>query len=250
MRNPTRRNRNIGTPKQGHGQSNKMGIPSPCLVSKSFYERLGKYEKVDKVINGHSFTFVIEETRSSSVHACSIEDLETMLGYIPSSDYGSLKLIILRQPTRKEEITSPVWGRLIYSYEFEDDYHPAIILEAINYEKRLRWKRNLVPDDQKELERLKADGHQFTEDKRNYDCMLQVEHVRNTQLYRTLLHEFGHYVHSCIIDEELYDNIPKDEKEQFAYQYADDLLEKLKQEKLVPFIPSFLHKSPNQKTGV
>lgn len=212
-----------------------MGIPSPCLTSKSFYERLGKYEKIEKVINGHSFTFVIEETRSSSEHACSIKDLEKMIGYIPSSDYGDLKLIVLRQPTRKEEITSPVWGRLIYLYEFEDDYYPAIILEAANYEKRLRWKRHLTPDDQKELERLKIDGHQFIEDKRNYDCKLQVEHVRNTQLYRTLLHEFGHYVHYFTTEEELYYNIPKDERERFAHNYANDLLEKLTQEKHVPF---------------
>lgn len=235
MHNPIRRNRNIGTAKQGYGQSNKMKIPSPCLVSKSFYERLGKYEKIERVINGHSFTFVIEETRLSSTHACSVKDIERMIGYIPSSDYGALKLIVLRQPTRKEEIVSPVWGRLIYFYEFENDFHPAIILEAANYEKRLRWTRHLVPDDQKELERLKADGHQFSEDKRNYSCLLRKENVRNTQLYRTLLHEFGHYVHYSTTEEKLYNDTSKDEKERFAHNYADDLSEKLKQENLIPF---------------
>ena len=39
---------------------------------------------------------------------------------------------VRRQPKRKEEIISPVWGRLIYSYEFENDYCPAIILDAID----------------------------------------------------------------------------------------------------------------------
>lgn len=54
-----------------------------------------------------------------------------MITHIPSEDYGDLRFIILRQPKRKEEIISPVWGRLIYSFEFEHEYAPAIILDAV-----------------------------------------------------------------------------------------------------------------------
>jgi hypothetical protein len=231
MRNPIRRSRNIGTAKQGIGQNNRLDIP--YMFSKLFYENLSSYEKIEKTINGHTFTFITEETRASTIHACSIRDLETMIGYIPSSDYGDLKLIILRQPTRKQERISPVWGRLIFYYTFENREYPAIILEAANYEKPVRWKRGLDPDDQKELERLRNDGHQFTEDKRGYTCHLQVENVRNTQLYRTLLHEFGHYVQ--YYNAENFFGISKNERERFAHNYAEKLNEQLRKEHRIPF---------------
>ena len=41
MYDPIRRNRHIGTSKQGYGQNNKLSIPQPALVFKTFYERLG-----------------------------------------------------------------------------------------------------------------------------------------------------------------------------------------------------------------
>lgn len=233
MYNPTRRNRNIGTSVQGHGQNNKLEIPSPFRISKTFYERLGSYQKIEKVINGHPFTFVIEKTNAGSSHACSVEDIAKMIGYIPAEDYGEMKLIVLRQPKRKEILLSVVWGRLIYSYEFENGYFPAIILEAVDYNGKLKWPRKLTVDDQKELERLIADGHQFTADKRRYTCTYTPEAVRNTQLYRTLLHEFGHYVHYC--RQEDYFSIPKSERETFAHQYADRLKEKLIAAQLIPF---------------
>lgn len=251
MYNPTRRNRNIGTAKQGYGQSNKLTIPSPYLVSLNFFERLGAYEKVTRVINGHTFLFIIEATNSNSKHACSISDIERMIGYIPPTDYGDLKLIVLRQPKRKENILSLTWGRLIYSYEFENDYHPAIILEAADYSQRLKWKRGLCIEDQKELERLKADGHPFVADKRGFTAALLPENVRNTQLYRTLLHEFGHYVQYLQMVEgnfneeealeerekrwDVYVKLSKECKEKFAHGYADNLMRVLREQQLIPF---------------
>jgi hypothetical protein len=251
MRNPIRRNRNIGTSKQGHGKSNKLTIPYPCVVARSFHERLDNYEKVEKVINGHAFTFIIEETRVSSQHACSVKDVENMIKHIPNDDYGNVKFIVFRQPKRKEEIITPVWGRAIYSYEFENDFFPAIILEAANYSKDIRWVKNLSPDEQAELERLKADGHPFIADKRSHITKLEINNVRNTQLYRTLLHEFGHHVHYSEVVErpakededyeewekrwDLYSKIPSTVKECRAHRYADLLLAKLKEQNLVPF---------------
>jgi hypothetical protein len=251
MYNPTRRNRNIGTSKQGHGQNNKLTIPKPCATSKTFTERLDKYEKLEKNINGHNFLFIIEQTRESSKHACSINDIERIIEQIPSYDFGNLKLIVLRQPKRKEETLSPVWGRLIYSYEFENDYFPAIILEAVDYTKRLKWAMNLSIESQKELERLKNDGHLINQNGRFFIADYKIENVRNTQLYRTLLHEFGHYVHylrevehPAIEDEPLerwelrhdnYFKIPQVEKEKFAHKYADTLRQKMIDNHIIPF---------------
>jgi len=94
MRNPIRRNRNIGTAKQGYGQENKLVIPYPAVEMKSFYERLGKYKTVKRVINQHEFRFVVEETRENSFHACSIDDIEEIIVHIPKENYGELKLIV------------------------------------------------------------------------------------------------------------------------------------------------------------
>jgi hypothetical protein len=51
MHNPTRRNRNIGTKKQGHGQNNKLTISSPYGDLKSFYEKLTDYRKAKRLFS-------------------------------------------------------------------------------------------------------------------------------------------------------------------------------------------------------
>ena len=251
MRNPIRRNKNIGTANQGFGQDNKLKIATPYGELKSFYERLENYQKEIHSINGHEFLFVTEQTRENSVHSCSISDIKKIIQNIPSKDYGELKLIIRRQPKRKEEIISPVWGRLIYSYEFENDYFPAIILDAIDLTKKLKWTKKLTIEDQKELERLREDGHQFEETKREFIIPFTIENSRNTQLYRTLLHEFGHYVHYInsvpIFEdydydkkerlEDIYFSLPKGEKENYAHKYADEIKKRLELEKIIPFEP-------------
>ncbi|SDF18897.1 hypothetical protein [Chitinophaga filiformis] len=244
MFNPSRRNRNIGTAKQGHGQQNKLNIPQR-VAGLSYFESLGQYQKREVEINDHKFVFVIEETREGSLHACSIEDIQQIIAHIPINDYGDLRLIVLRQPKRKEEILSPVWGRLIYSFEFENDYCPAIILEAGEYPRKMKWETSLSVECQKELDRLKEDGHNFINNGKYWIADMEPENVRNTQLYRTLLHEFGHYVHYLTIverpgleDEDLalweqrynfYNTIPVVEKENLAHRYAANLRRQLEE---------------------
>ncbi|HFA51094.1 MAG TPA: hypothetical protein ENJ95_18940 [Bacteroidetes bacterium] len=252
MFNPTRRNRNIGTAKQGYGQENKMVIPWPAIAMKSFYERLTEYRVEYRTINGNRFEFIIEKTRKNSEHACTVEDLSELIRHIRPEDYGRLNLIILRQPKRKEEILSSVWGRLIYSYQYKNDFRPAIILEAIDYSNKLKWPKNLSPEGQKELNRLKNDGHNLKEEKRFHVAEYKLDNVRNTQLYRTLPHEFGHYRHYLEIvgeiedneDEEyeefekrenLYFKIPTADKERYAHRFADNLELMLRKCGAIPF---------------
>lgn len=249
MFNPSRRNRNIGTAKQGHSPQNKLRIPQRTY-GLSPMESLGQYQKQEVEINGYKFIFVVEKTREGSLHACSIEDIKQIIEHVPIADYGSLRLIVLRQPKRKEEILSPVWGRLIYSFEFENEYYPAIILEAGEYPRKIKWETSLSLESQKELDRLKEDGHNFISNGKHWIADMEPENVRNTQLYRTLLHEFGHYVHYMMIVErpgkededirfweerlEYYNNIPGIEKENFAHRYANDLRLRLKEKGVIP----------------
>ena len=195
MHNPIRRNRNIGTENQGFSQNNRFRISTPYGTLKSFYERIEKYKKEKRIINDHEFLFIAEETRENCYHTCTFDDLERIIKQIPKKDYGDLKFIVLRQPKRKEEILLPVWGRLIYSFEFEDEYFPAIILDAIDVNKKLIWAKKQTIEQQKEFERLREDGHIFVENKREFIARFELEPSRSTQFHRTLLHEFGHYVH-------------------------------------------------------
>ncbi len=66
----------IGTSKQGHGQGNKLSIPQPVITEKYFYKRLGNYKKKKRIINGYKFLFVAKETRQTSKHACTINNIE------------------------------------------------------------------------------------------------------------------------------------------------------------------------------
>jgi hypothetical protein len=79
MNNPTRRNRNIGTNKQGYKPQSKFQIPSSWHDSRAFYEKLGKTYKVIKEIGGQEVTFIVERTKKNSCHACTIEDIEKVL---------------------------------------------------------------------------------------------------------------------------------------------------------------------------
>ena len=253
MKNPIRRNRNIGTSNQGHGQNNELVIPYVSGHMKSFHERLEKYTKDFRTINGNVFEFVVEETRSNSEHACTVEDIFEILKHIIPKDYGRLNLIILRQPKRKEELLSSVWGRLIYSYHFENKFRPAIILEAIESNKELKWSKRLGPEATKELKRLEKDGHKIITDKRKHLIKSTLESVRNTQLYRTLTHEIGHYKHFIELVGEIedspesetyedyekrenkYHNLEKSIKEKYAHNYADNLKLMLEKSNIIPF---------------
>lgn len=235
MNNPIRRNRNIGTSKQGYKPQSKFQIPSSWYDSRAFYEKLGKTFKVIKDINGQKITFIVEATKKSSYHACTIEDIEKILWNISRKYYEGLTTIILRQPKAKEEIFSSVWGRLIYLYELENKCEPALILEAVDFTKKIVWDRKLSVDSQKELNRLKEDGFNIKEDKRKYTFNLDIATVRNTQLYRTLLHEIGHYYQYITTSSHVYKSLITDEKEAFAHNFADKLKMELMESKIIPF---------------
>lgn len=235
-RNATRRNRNIGTDKQGHGQDNKLKIPlhTSYPVFRVFFEELKNYQSVERVINGYTITFLIEETRDDCIHACTVDDVSKVLQNIPAADLKDLPLIIFRQPKRKEEILEPAWGRYIYYAEIDKHCGSAICLETSDFTQTVRWSKSLSPDSQVELERLKADGHFIETTKRHYVISKSLISVRSTQLYRTLLHEIGHHVDRTR-DEELFDTKTSKDKEVFAHKYANELSEKLIQKGVIPF---------------
>ncbi|HEY9829136.1 MAG TPA: hypothetical protein V6D26_01065 [Stenomitos sp.] len=250
--NPSRRNRNIGTSKQGHGKNNRLVIPERWSDSRIFWERLHNPIAVTRNIGTHSITFLIEPTHAGFVHACTVDDITHLLEKIPSAHLQEIDLIVLRQPKRKENLLSPVWGRLAYWADMGRYSGSAVYLEAQCLSKVWRWNRSLTPSNTKELERLRQDGHTITEEKHHYLISSTLESIRVTQLYRTLPHEIGHnvdYITSVIepsvktSDEaetewlrQRYKSKTLEDKEAFAHRYAEEFHTKLLLEGYIPFL--------------
>lgn len=251
-RNPTRRSRNIGTAKQGRGQDNKLVIPWNWQDSREFYEKLLDPRTVSREISGQPFTFLVESTRRESVHPCTVDDITCLLGHVPATDLEGLNVVVLRQPKRKEQILSSIWGRLIHAADFCHISGPAIILDAPDLSKPLRWSKSLTPESARELERLGEDGHRVVSNRREWVIEATLESTRATMLYRTLLHEIGHWVDwlDCVLrptaarrlSEAAIDDLearyfarPGSERESAAHRYGDALVAQLRETGIIPF---------------
>ncbi len=255
---PTRRNRNIGTASRGHGRDNRMTIPEICHAERIWWEQLASYEVETLTVAGRDLTFVVEATRKDCVHSCSIGDICTILACIPATDWDGLGAIILRQSKRKEWLIAPSWGRLAFSADIGKPGKPniysgpAIILEAVDPVERRTWGKHLSPVDLAELDRLRDDGHRVQEEGKRFSLVSTLEASRATQLYRTLLHEIGHWVdwlerverpsransesYEALADK--YFSRAGDERESFAHRYADAMRSRLIKAGVIPFSQS------------
>ncbi|NJL59330.1 MAG: hypothetical protein HC887_06470 [Desulfobacteraceae bacterium] len=199
---------------------------------------------VKRFVGSCNLIFLVEPTFEGFFHACTIDDICHVLSRVPEAHLQGIALIVLRQPKRKEKILNPAWGRFIYYYASTGS---AICIEAQNPNEKIKWK-NLHPSEMKEIDRLKADGHTITLNRR--ECIIErtPEAIRATQLYRTLLHEIGHYVDwfrsvlqktSDELDDEyisnVYDRKTSLDKETFAHRYANELRASLFAEGFLPF---------------
>jgi hypothetical protein len=200
-RDPTRRNKNIGTAKQGRGKDNRMVIPDRWSDLRMPAERLSSYTVVSRSIHGQDFPFVVEKTRKNAYHACTVDDLAVVLRALPANellgdeDVCGLAGVVLRQKTRKQETLIPSWATLYYAVDLGPIHGPAIYLNASEYPVNILWSKRNKPDQKKELDRLREDADEAVFDGRNHKLSFGQESVRSLQLYRSLLHEVGHLVH-------------------------------------------------------
>lgn len=234
--NPVRRNRNIGTPAQGHGEDNRLTIPESWHDRGVYYERLGDCPTFTQRVNGHYLRFFVEPTRTGWFHPCSVEDAMEILSNVPAQDLAILDFIVMRQPTRKQRILRPVWGRAVFAFEKAPHAGTAIVLEAQHLGPTV-WRNALDPQDQRELDRLQADGHQIRKTRRSITITPTAANLRNTVLYRTLLHELGHHVDYRRFTGDAWDSRPSAQKEDFAHRYAAEQMAALRQVGAVPFDP-------------
>lgn len=252
-RNPTRRNRNIGTVKQGHGQSNELVVPDR-LSGPYWLSRIGDCQVEDHNIAGRTARFLIEANALGCVHPCTVSDVLRILEALPQSDLAGLQTFVFRQPTRKQLVLSPVWGRLLYDTEISTAKGkilatgPVIFLDAVPVDKVIVWRTSLDPNLSQELDRLRNDGHGVQRSGHRLKISVTVSSARNTQLYRTLLHEIGHWndwltkVEEPVAKGSNRDGVetayfarPESEREAFAHRFAEMQRVILEVKGIIPF---------------
>lgn len=212
-----------------------MVIPEPWADSRVFYERLTNPTVVARSVWSQPLTFLVEPVSRRCIHACTIDDVVRILEHIPKAHLADINTIVFRQPTRKQNILKPCWGRLVYWASLGPHSGPTVILEAQDPTQTNQWSVSLDPNDKAELERLREDGHHITQTRRNHIVESSVESIRATQLYRTIPHEIGHYVHYLQTPNAEYESKSSSEKESFAHRYADELRQSFTQENKIPF---------------
>jgi hypothetical protein len=221
---------------------------------------IGEYRSVTRTVSGRNLKFVVEKTNRGCVHACTVDDIACLVGHLPPDDWEGLTLFVLRQPKRKEAMLNGVWGQLAYGGKFgrpQDGMFngPAVFLESTIPNFKFSLNASMSPEVQAEFERLRRDGHVITRTGRRFMIQCSLDTVRNTQLYRTVLHEIGHWLdwlqkvqrpmtprevgdddyrwRSDLQDE--YDRRPAREREAFANQYADRTWARLSSSGAIPF---------------
>ncbi len=259
--NATRRNRNIGTSKQGFGSNNKLVIPEWWSDYRHFTEVLTDFKVVYREIHGHKMPFVIEPTSKNYVYSCTIDDIAFLLNAAPHKhvidEKWDLRIqgIVLRQPKRKEETLCSAWGRFYGAADVGPISGNAIFIQACPIPFIIKRSRHLRPMERKKVDRLTSEASHFEENKRYYILHFDMEACRRVQLYRTLLHELGHWVDyyknvelPSMIDESknqysnLWDTLwnkywshPSSQRESFAHRYEDELINELNAKNIIPF---------------
>ena len=248
---PRRRNRNIGTSKSGHGANNRLSIPDRWCDLAVYWEKLVNYVAVKKPLNGRSITFLVEPPRTGHTHHCTIQDVLKVLEMLPPEHVRHIKLVVFRQPTAKQRILMPVWGRLGYWSDIGKHEGPGVYLEAQPTGFEIEWGKSLGPNGRAELDRYREVGFRVEPHSRGYHIHTTPETIRASQLYRTVPHEVGHYVDylkskrffdcgdDCERFWELYGAKPSHEKEVFAHRYADEFRREMEVKHLIPFSPTY-----------
>ena len=101
------------------------------------------------------------------------------------------------------------------------------------------YRRNpsLTPEGGRELDRLQLDDHQISRSRQHIAVTPSTNSLRNTVLYRTLLHEIGHHVDYNNSTDQEWASKTTSSKEDYAHRYAAELYGRLTKHGHVPFAP-------------
>lgn len=171
-----------------------MVIPQSWHTDRLAQETIGKFKKVERHIAGRTLTFFIEENSGGCVHFCSVSDVFEIFKNIPFADWAGMETVVFRQPSKKQRILNPVWGRMYYFAQIGQKVGrhmaegPAIFLEAMPNDNKIVWSASLDPERAEELKRLEEDGHLLERVGKKHVIQTNPNAIRHTQLFRTVIH--------------------------------------------------------------
>lgn len=248
--NSSKRNRKIGTEDQGFKRRNDFDIPASWHDDRIFWQKLKDPVALPCTIGSHAFTVLVEPTHRDYRHHVSISDLLRLVRHIPQDHRRDITVFAFRQPKRKEAIFAPAWGRMGYLADFGRYSGPSVLLEAQPVNFTYKIENNLSADMMRELALLEQEGHDVRLTKRHFAIQSPLEAIRRTQLFRTLIHEIGHYVdylekvgqlgEAPDATDDLQDRYfarPVMEREHFAEKYAASVRGELGAKGIIPFDP-------------
>lgn len=173
----------------------------------------------ERMIHGRKVLFAVEEPLQGFAHACTPSEIAEVLSALPPAHLEGVFLVVLHQPSRKEEILSAAWARYWEEIEFRGRAGGAIFITAINPQLAVKWPISLTPFQRRTLALLEEEGHIIERDRREICVFSPLDAARRTQLGRSLLHEVGHHV-DLMSGEEQFRRKGRNERERFADRYA------------------------------
>jgi hypothetical protein len=200
-----------------------------------FFERLRHPVTLTRRIGERDIRFVVEPASAGYFYPCTVEDACRVLCAIEPF-VRTLEMVVFRHPTQKQRLMQPVWGRFVSWYDFRQQQSAAVIIESQRLAP-IRWPLSLGLESRAELERLREDGHRIERTRRGHDIHPSSESMRNTVLFRTLLHEVGHHVDFNRSDLETWWGKNSRVKEDYAHRFADMAMATLRDEGNAPFPP-------------
>jgi hypothetical protein len=249
--NPAKGNRKAGTkPSPKNWRTNKMVIPEPWHgrdgKSYTWFQDLHGATHARHTVHGRQIDSLFQPPRDGFTYGCTPEDVVKVLNLLPPADVSGIEIVAFRQPTRKQTLLSPAWGRLIFFAEFDAASGTCVMLEASKIGTVTKYHRKHSIETAKELDRMREDGHQLIQDRRGWNLVTSEESIRNGMLYRTFLHEVGHDVDlNRFFDDPAYENDrdPWDaywarstrDREAAAHRYAAEKVTELRMEGSIPF---------------
>ena len=250
--NPAKGNRKSGTKPSLKGwRTNKMVIPRPPWLSRdgiyrSYYEDMRGAVEAKHEVHGQPVTTLYQQARDGFSYGCTPDDVVEMFNLLPAEDVCGIAIIAFRQPTRKQSVLNPVWGRLIFRADFESCSGACVMIEATKLGTLSKFSRKQSIGWTEELDRLRKDGHELVEDRRGWKLLTSEESIHNTVLYRTVPHEVGHEVDLRSYESdpqyatgseacEAYWSRPTREREDAAHRYAAEKATDLRKRGLIPF---------------
>ena len=171
MRNPTRRNRNIGKTQGGRVKNGRASEKWSRVFTENIWEEISQSET--------SWNVFVENPSKDYYHPCTPSDYLSVLNRLPTHQTKDIKGIILRRtPERDLQLGIDAWRR-----------YSCIIMNAFPSENRFTYP---TKPKESQINFFKPFCNTWKEENGGWSLVWEAGEVRRYYLYQVFLHEIGH----------------------------------------------------------